>query len=57
MGTPASASPSIALGQTIAQVTAILGNPKSIVDLGARKIYVYKDLKITFKDGKVSDVQ
>jgi len=27
------------------------------VDLGAKKLYVYKDMKITFKDGKVSDVQ
>ena len=28
-----------------------------IIDLGAKKTYVYKDLKITFTDGKVSDVQ
>jgi len=28
-----------------------------IVNLGAKKIYVYKDMKVTFKDGKVSDVQ
>jgi hypothetical protein len=47
----------ISIGQTIDQVVASLGNPKNIVDLGAKKIYVYKDMKITFKDGKVSDVQ
>jgi hypothetical protein len=47
----------IAIGQTIDQVTAALGNPVKIVDLGAKKLYVYKDMKITFKDGKVSDVQ
>jgi hypothetical protein len=47
----------ISVGQTIDQVTAALGNPKSIVNLGAKKIYVYPDMKITFKDGKVSDVQ
>jgi hypothetical protein len=47
----------IAIGQTIDQVTAALGNPTKIVDLGAKKLYVYKDMKITFKDGKVSDVQ
>ena len=30
---------------------------EKIVDLGAKKIYVYKDIKITFIDGKVTDVQ
>jgi hypothetical protein len=47
----------ISLGQTIAEVEAINGKPDKIIDLGAKKIYVYKDLKITFTDGKVSDVQ
>jgi hypothetical protein len=47
----------ISVGQTIDQVTAALGNPKSIVNLGPKKIYVYPDMKITFKDGKVADVQ
>lgn len=47
----------IALGQTIDQVTAALGPPLTIVDLGAKKIYKYKDMKVTFKEGKVSDVQ
>jgi len=47
----------IDLGQTIDQVTGALGQPKSVVNLGSKKIYVYKDMKITFKDGKVSDVQ
>lgn len=46
----------ISLGQTIAEVEAINGKPDKIIDLGAKKIYVYKDLKITFTDGKVSDV-
>jgi hypothetical protein len=54
---PAAPPASIALGQSIDEVTAQLGQPKSTVDLGAKKIYVYKDMKITFKDGKVSDVQ
>jgi len=54
---PAGPPPSIDLGKTIDQVTASLGQPKNIVNLGAKKIYVYKDMKITFKDGKVSDVQ
>lgn len=47
----------IALGQTIDEVTAILGPPKSIVELGPKKIYVYPDMKITFNSGKVTDVQ
>jgi len=47
----------IQLGQSIDDVVAALGKPEKIVDLGAKKIYVYKDLKITFTNGKVSDVQ
>ena len=39
------------------QVLSILGQPKNITDLGGKKIYVYPDLKITFKDGKVNDVE
>ncbi len=65
-GSPAAASQSaapagipatIALGQSVDDVTGALGQPKNIVDLGAKKIYVYKDMKITFNDGKVTDVQ
>ncbi len=51
------APPQIQLGQTTDEVVAALGPPEKIVDLGAKKIYVYKDLKITFINGKVSDVQ
>jgi len=47
----------IHLGQSIDDVVNALGQPEKIVDLGAKKIYVYKDLKITFTNGKVSDVQ
>jgi hypothetical protein len=38
-------------------VKAELGTPDKIVNLGAKQIYVYKDLKVTFLNGKVSDVQ
>ena len=48
---------SIQLGQTIDQVVAALGQPEKMVNLGAKQIYVYKDLKVTFLNGKVSDVQ
>ena len=47
----------IGLGQTTDQVVSGLGQPDKVVDLGSKKIYIYKDLKITFVDGKVSDVQ
>jgi hypothetical protein len=47
----------IELGQNTDQVVAGLGQPDKVVDLGSKKIYIYKDLKITFVDGKVSDVQ
>ena len=49
--------PTIALGQTPDQVTASFGQPTRIVDLGAKQIYTYPDMKVIFKDGKVSDVQ
>jgi hypothetical protein len=54
---PAGPPPTIALGQTIDQVTAAIGQPAKIVDLGAKKLYSYPDMKITFMNGKVSDVQ
>jgi hypothetical protein len=47
----------ISLGQTTSEVEAILGKPKQIVNLGAKKMYIYPSMKITFVDGKVSDVQ
>jgi len=47
----------ISAGQTIDEVTGSLGQPTKIVNLGAKKIYVYKDMKVTFLNGKVSDVQ
>ncbi len=53
----ASTPQTIQLGQTIDQVKAALGRPEKIVDLGQKQIYVYKDLKITFVNGKVADVQ
>jgi hypothetical protein len=54
---PAAPPATISLGQSVADVTGALGQPKNVVDLGAKKIYVYKDMKITFNGGKVTDVQ
>jgi hypothetical protein len=44
-------------GQTPDQVKAAIGTPDKIVNLGTKQIYVYKDIKVTFLNGKVSDVQ
>jgi len=44
-------------GQTTDQVQATLGKPDKIVNLGTKQIYIYKDMKVTFLNGKVSDVQ
>jgi len=48
---------SVELGQTPEQVEAILGRPDKTVNLGTKKFYVYKDMKIVFVDDKVADVQ
>ncbi|MDW5265635.1 MULTISPECIES: hypothetical protein [Acidobacteriaceae] len=57
-GAPAqAAAPTIALGQTIDQVTGTMGAPQQIIDLGAKKIYKYPDMKVIFMNGQVSDVQ
>jgi hypothetical protein len=44
-------------GQTPDQVKAALGTPDKILTVGAKQIYVYKDVKVIFLNGKVSDVQ
>jgi len=47
----------IKLGMTMGEVESALGKPDKKVNLGAKQIYYYKDMKVTFKDGKVADVQ
>ncbi|MGH9747297.1 MAG: hypothetical protein ACRD59_14465 [Candidatus Acidiferrales bacterium] len=47
----------VGIGQSPEEVTAILGQPEKIINLGAKQIYVYKDLKVTFVKGKVTDAQ
>jgi hypothetical protein len=44
-------------GQTTDQVQSALGKPTKVVNLGTKQIWVYPDLKVTFLNGKVSDVQ
>jgi hypothetical protein len=47
----------IGLGASEDDVVAAFGQPLRTADLGAKKIYIYKDVKVTFQDGKVVDVQ
>lgn len=47
----------IQMGMTSDQVVAAMGKPAKMVNLGPKQIYVYKDLKVTFMNGKVVDVQ
>jgi tetratricopeptide (TPR) repeat protein len=55
---PADAPPAtIALGQTKDQVTAAFGQPVRIAKLGVKEIFYYKDMKVTFTNGKVSNVE
>jgi hypothetical protein len=49
--------PTIALGQTKDQVTAAFGPPVRLAKLGGKEIYYYKDMKVTFTNGKVSNVE
>ena len=58
---PADAPPpppkTISKGNTKDQVIAAFGQPEKMANLGAKEIYYYKDLKVTFVNGKVTDVQ
>jgi hypothetical protein len=49
--------PSVALGQTVDQVKAILGTPTKTADLGPKTIFYYDGMKVVFKGGKVTDVE
>jgi hypothetical protein len=63
-GVPVSAAPAapatpatVTLGQTQAEVEAILGQPTSKALLGPKVIYNYSGMKVIFKGGKVADVE
>lgn len=47
----------VSLGQKPDEVIAALGQPEKIVKLGAKQTYYYKDMKVIFVNGKVTDVQ
>jgi hypothetical protein len=55
--TPTASAGRVGLGSTIDEVVAVFGEPLRTADLGSKKIYIYKDVKVTFQDGKVVDVQ
>jgi hypothetical protein len=55
--TPTAAPKTVALGQTKDQVVATFGQPPKAATLGAKEIYYYPDMKVTFVNGKVTDVQ
>ena len=54
---PAAEPASIEKGMTTDQVEAAMGKPEKKVTLGTKVIYYYKDMKVIFLSGKVSDVQ
>jgi hypothetical protein len=39
------------------QVTAGFGQPLRVANLGGKVVFFYKDMKVTFSSGKVSDVE
>jgi hypothetical protein len=47
----------IKIGQTPDQVVAALGQPLRKAKTATKEIYFYKDLKVTFVNGKVKDVE
>ena len=55
--TPPPAPKTIALHQTKDQVLANFGPPTKIVNLGTKEIDYYPDMKVTFVNNKVTDVQ
>jgi hypothetical protein len=54
---PPKAPQSIEKGQTEEQVIAAFGQPDKVVNLGVKKLLIYKDMKVTLIAGKVADVQ
>jgi hypothetical protein len=51
------APPTIALGQTKEQVAAAFGPPLRTAVIGAKEIFFYRNMKVTFTSGRVSNVE
>jgi hypothetical protein len=54
---PENSAPTVQLGQSMAEVRQVLGEPDKEIDLGPKKVLVYKSLKVTFTDDKVTDAE
>jgi hypothetical protein len=54
---PAGPPPTITVGETSTEVLQAMGMPLQMIDLGKKKTYVYKNMKVVFLNDKVSDVQ
>jgi hypothetical protein len=55
--TPEPPPAEVRIGQTPGEVVAALGQPGKVFKVGAKEIYLYKSLKVTFLNGKVSDIE
>jgi len=49
--------PTVTVGQTKKQVMAAFGQPLRSAKIGVKEIFYYKDMKVTFMNGKVSNVE
>ena len=55
---PAPAPPTLEKGQTKEQVVAMFGQPQKVVKVGSTKeIDYYKDMKVTYTNGKVTNIE
>jgi hypothetical protein len=54
---PPAAPRKISLGQSLDEVKTNFGEPVDIYELGDKVIYKYKNIKVTFLKGKVTDVE
>jgi hypothetical protein len=54
---PAAPPKTVTLGQSHAEVEAILGQPAKVAVVGPKEIDYYSDMKIIFVHGKVTDIQ
>ncbi|HEY3990299.1 MAG TPA: hypothetical protein VGM02_13435 [Acidobacteriaceae bacterium] len=54
---PAAPPPTITIGESSTEVLQAMGLPLQMIDLGKKKTYVYKNMKVVFINDKVSDVQ
>lgn len=54
---PPPAPVTINVGDSTDQVVASMGQPDRIAKIGSKDIYFYRDMKVTFVNGKVSDIE